>query len=52
VIEEKVSACDAMLALIGPHWLTVDDEAGRRRLENPEDFVRIEVESVLRTSGH
>jgi TIR domain len=48
VIEEQVSACDVMLALIGPDWLTVTDEAGRPRLENPEDFVRIEVESALK----
>jgi hypothetical protein len=50
VIEEQVGACDVMLALIGPDWLTVTDEAGRPRLENPEDFVRIEVESALRFS--
>ena len=48
VIEEQVSACDVMLALIGPDWLTVIDEEGRPRLENPEDFVRIEVELALR----
>ena len=47
VIEEQVSACDAMLALIGPDWLIVKDENGRPRLENPEDFVRIEVASAL-----
>ena len=44
VIEDEVSLCDVMLVLIGPDWLTVTGEAGRRRLENPEDFVRIEVE--------
>ena len=38
VIEEQVSACDAMLVLIGPDWLTVKDEAGRPSLENPEDL--------------
>jgi WD domain, G-beta repeat len=48
VIEEQVGACDVMLALIGPDWLIVTDEAGRPRLENPEDFVRIEVESALK----
>ena len=48
VIGEQVSACDAMLVLIGPNWLTVTDDAGRRRLDDPEDFVRIEVESALR----
>jgi WD40 repeat protein len=48
VLEEQVKACDVMLVLIGPRWLTVTDDMGRRRLDNPEDFVRIEVESALR----
>ncbi len=48
VLEEQVGACDVMLALIGPDWLTVTDDAGRRRLENPEDFVRVEVGSALK----
>jgi hypothetical protein len=48
VLEEQVDACDVMLVLIGHKWLTVTDEMGRRRLDNPEDFVRIEVESALR----
>jgi hypothetical protein len=48
VLEEQVSTCDAMLVLIGPDWLIVTDEAGRPRLENPEDFVRIEVASALK----
>jgi hypothetical protein len=48
VLEEQVSACDVLLALIGPKWLTAMDEMGRRRLDNPQDFVRIEIESALR----
>jgi hypothetical protein len=48
VIEDKVNACDVMLVLIGPKWLPVTDEMGRRRLDNPQDFVRIEIESALR----
>ena len=47
-LEDEVSACDVMLVLIGPDWLTATDERGSRRLDNPEDFVRIEVESALR----
>jgi WD40 repeat protein len=46
-IEDQVNACDVMLVLIGPRWLTATDEMGRRRLDNPQDFVRIEIESAL-----
>jgi TIR domain len=48
VLEQQVDACDVMLVLIGAKWLTVTDEMGRRRVDNPEDFVRIEIESALR----
>src|SRR6516162_5052702 len=48
VLEDQVSACDVMLVMIGPKWLSATDELGRRRLDNPQDFVRIEVESALR----
>ena len=48
VLEEQVSACDVMLVLIGPNWLTARDDSGRRRLDSPVDFVRVEVESALR----
>jgi hypothetical protein len=36
-----------LLALIGPQWLTVKDEAGNRRLDSPDDFVRLEIEAAL-----
>lgn len=39
VITRAVGSCDVLLALIGHHWLTVTDEHGRRRLDNPGDFV-------------
>ena len=32
-LETQISQCDALLALIGPHWLVATDEQGRRRLE-------------------
>jgi hypothetical protein len=36
-----------VLALIGDEWLTVVDRAGRRRIDDPNDFVRIEIEAAL-----
>ena len=48
VIEEKVSACDVLIAVIGPSWLTVRNEEGVRRLDDPNDFVRLEIETALK----
>jgi WD40 repeat protein len=47
VLREAVAACDVQLVIIGRQWLDVTDEEGNRRLDNPGDFVRIEVESAL-----
>lgn len=47
VLREAVAQCDIQLAIIGKQWLDIKDEAGNRRLDNPGDFVRIEVESAL-----
>src|SRR5262252_8015296 len=46
-LNSQVAACDAMLAIIGPNWLTVKDETGKRRLDNPDDFVAIEIGAAL-----
>ena len=46
-IQSAVGACDVLLALIGPQWLTVTDANGVKRLDDPEDFVRLEVETAL-----
>ena len=46
-LDEKVSECNVLLAIIGDRWLEARDSTGRRRLENPYDFVRIEIESAL-----
>ncbi|MGB7346203.1 MAG: SUMF1/EgtB/PvdO family nonheme iron enzyme, partial [Pirellulaceae bacterium] len=43
----EVKQCDVMLVMIGPEWLTVTDETGKRRLENESDYVRLEVEEAL-----
>jgi TIR domain len=47
VITRAVGSCDVLLALIGEQWLTITDEHGRRRLEDPDDFVRLEIEAAL-----
>ena len=46
-LEDAVSACDVLIAVIGKNWLTATDEAGHCRLDNPKDFVRIEIKTAL-----
>ena len=47
VINEKVGFCDVLVSVIGRNWLTVTNSEGQRRLDNPEDFVRLENEAAL-----
>lgn len=47
VINEKVGRCEVLLVLIGRDWLTCKNESGQRRLDNPDDFVRLEVAAAL-----
>ncbi|MGO8951996.1 MAG: TIR domain-containing protein [Rhodomicrobium sp.] len=48
VLERQVAGCDVFLAVIGRNWLEAKDAGGNRRLDNPKDFVRIEIASALR----
>ena len=43
----QLEGCQVLLALIGPHWLTAKDARGRRRIDDENDFVRIEVRTAL-----
>ena len=46
-IRGAVGSCDVLLALIGDRWVTIADEDGRRRLDDPDDHVRLEIEAAL-----
>jgi hypothetical protein len=50
-IQRSVTGCDALVAVIGPDWLTIARPDGRRRLDDPADMVRVEVESALSARG-
>ena len=48
ILKDWVDRCEVLLALIGPDWIDARDlQTGQRRLENPSDFVRIEIGQAL-----
>jgi hypothetical protein len=47
-IQARLRECAVCLVVIGPKWLTSASADGRRRLDEPGDFVRLEIESALR----
>jgi hypothetical protein len=46
-ILKALSACKVLVAVIGKEWLDARDELGNRKLDDPEDFVRIEIRDAL-----
>ena len=48
VINRKVGTCDVAIVAIGPHWLGATDDSGKRRLDDEEDFVRMEIAAALK----
>lgn len=46
-IEEAVGSCRVLIAVIGDEWTSSTDAAGRRRLDDPNDFIRLETGSAL-----
>jgi hypothetical protein len=47
-LQKAVSSCNVLLAIIGPTWATVTNQSGTRRLEDPNDWVRVEVAAALK----
>ncbi|MBA3350087.1 MAG: toll/interleukin-1 receptor domain-containing protein, partial [Actinobacteria bacterium] len=50
-IEKWIKKSDVVLCLIGEDWSTIADQAGNRRLDDPDDPVRAEVATALKRKG-
>lgn len=48
VIDRRIADADAVVAIIGPSWLTLAGSDGQPRIESPHDYVRHEIASALR----
>lgn len=48
VLDSNLKDCAVLLVVIGREWLDIEDKHGKRRLDNPNDFVRLEVEIAIR----
>lgn len=47
VINQAVGCCEVLIVMIGNQWLSLSDANGRRRLDNPSDFVRLAIAEGL-----
>lgn len=47
-IDRAVGSCDVLLVIIGNKWLSCTDAAGKRRLDDPQDFIRLETATALK----
>jgi hypothetical protein len=47
-VDAAIAQCDVLLVIIGSQWLTAQTPGGRRRIDDPMDFVRLEIETALR----
>jgi len=47
-IDDNVACCGVLLAVIGPTWATITGDDGARRIDNENDYVRLEIASALK----
>lgn len=47
-IDKRLADCDVCYVVIGNRFRTVTDKSGARRIDDPRDHVRIEIETALR----
>ncbi len=46
-INHALASCGILLAVIGPRWVSMTDASGRRRLDSPDDYARLEISTAL-----
>jgi LCCL domain/TIR domain len=46
-INAALESCGVLLAVIGPHWSSIQDDTGKRRLDDPADYTRLELATAL-----
>lgn len=46
-IGRALQSCRILLAVIGPRWVSLPDAGGRRRLDDPNDYTRLEISTAL-----
>lgn len=47
-IAAAMNSCDALIAVIGRDWLSVTDDSGRPRIQDPRDWVSVEIATAFR----
>ena len=47
VMAQAAAQCDVLLVIIGDDWLPASDDSRRRRIDDPNDYVHIEVRTAL-----
>lgn len=47
-LNERLASCDLMLAIVGRGWVDGKGASGRRRLDEPNDYVRLEIAAALK----
>jgi hypothetical protein len=52
LIETTIETIDVLIAVIGPAWLNATNEDGARRLDDPGDYVRVEIGHALARDIH
>jgi len=47
-LEQAVGSCDVLIAVIGKQWLNATNDKHQRRLDDPKDYVRLEIQMALK----